>query len=72
MMRLPLFQFRSPRTIAESVRILDGEGSNAMVLAGGTDLLPKMKRRQQAPGTLVSLRNVAGLHAIQFSGSGLR
>ena len=27
MMRLPLFEFRSPRTIAEAARILDGEGS---------------------------------------------
>ena len=49
MMRLPLFEFRSPRTIAEAARILDGEGKNAMALAGGTDLLPNMKRRQQVP-----------------------
>ena len=39
MMRLPLFELRSPRTIAESARILDGEGRNAMALAGGTDLV---------------------------------
>jgi 4-hydroxybenzoyl-CoA reductase subunit beta len=72
MMRLPLFQFRAPRTIAEAAHILDAEGGNAMVLAGGTDLLPKMKRRQQVPGVLVSLRNVAGLHEIQFGESGCR
>jgi len=72
MMRLPLFEFHAPRTIAESARILDGEGKNAMVVAGGTDLLPKMKRRQQVPGTLVSLRNVAGLHRIQFGDAGFR
>jgi 4-hydroxybenzoyl-CoA reductase subunit beta len=72
MMRLPLFEFHSPRTIAESARILHGAGTNAMLLAGGTDLLPKMKRRQQTPATLVSLRNVAGLREIQFGDSGAR
>jgi len=39
MMRLPLFEFRAPRTLEEAARILDGERANAMPLAGGTDLL---------------------------------
>jgi hypothetical protein len=34
MMRLPLFEFRTPRTLEEAARILDGEGTNAMPLAG--------------------------------------
>lgn len=66
MMRLPLFEFRAPRTLDEAARILDGEGSRAMLLAGGTDLLPNMKRRQQVPRTLVSLRNVEGVSGAQL------
>jgi len=58
MMRLPLFEFRAPRTLEEAARILDGEKTNAMPLAGGTDLLPNMKRRQQVPRTLMSLRHI--------------
>jgi len=61
MMRLPWFEYRAPRSVAEAARILEGEGPRAMLLAGGTDLLPNMKRRQQAPATLVGLRNVAEL-----------
>jgi len=61
MMRLPLFEFRAPRTVEEAARILDGEGPSSMVLAGGTDLVPNMKRRQQVPRTLISLRHVEGL-----------
>jgi 4-hydroxybenzoyl-CoA reductase subunit beta len=61
MMRLPLFQYRAPRSLSEASRILEGEGAGAMLLAGGTDLLPNMKRRQQVPGTLVALRHVKGL-----------
>jgi 4-hydroxybenzoyl-CoA reductase subunit beta len=72
MMRLPLFEFRSPRTIAEAARILDGEGKNVMALAGGTDLLPNMKRRQQVPRTLMSLRNVEGLREVHLDDSGLK
>ena len=35
-----------------------------MPLAGGTDLLPNMKRRQQVPRTLLSLRGIDGLHQV--------
>jgi len=72
MMRLPLFAFRAPTTLDEAARILHGEGPSAMPLAGGTDLLPNMKRRQQVPRTLLSLRNIEALHAIRFSASGAR
>ncbi len=70
MMRLPWFRYHAPRTVADAARILAGEGPDAMAIAGGTDLLPNMKRRQQVPSTLVSLRHVDGLRAVA-NGSGL-
>jgi len=72
MMRLPLFEFRSPRTLEEAGRILDGEGTRAMPLAGGTDLLPNMKRRQQVPRTLMSLRSIEDLTRVRLEHSGSR
>jgi 4-hydroxybenzoyl-CoA reductase subunit beta len=72
MMRLPLFEFRAPQSIAEAARILDGEGPTAMPLAGGTDLLPNMKRRQQVPKTLMSLRRIPDLHQTELGDSGSR
>jgi len=72
MMRLPLFDFRAPRTLEEATRILDGERTSAMPLAGGTDLLPNMKRRQQVPRTLMSLRHIESLNRIEWNGSGSR
>ncbi len=72
MMRLPLFEFRAPRTLEEAARILDGQGPSTMPLAGGTDLLPNMKRRQQVPRTLMSLRSVEGLSQVQISHSASR
>jgi 4-hydroxybenzoyl-CoA reductase subunit beta len=72
MMRLPIFEFRAPRSLEEAARILDGEGTNAMPLAGGTDLLPNMKRRQQVPRTLMSLRHIDALTHIQLDQSAAR
>lgn len=72
MMRLPLFEYRAPRTLDEAARILDGEGAQAMPLAGGTDLLPNMKRRQQVPRTLMSLRSIEDLHRVRMDHSASR
>ena len=72
MLRLPWFEHRAPRSVAEAAKILAGEGPRAMLLAGGTDLLPNMKRRHQAPQVLVSLRNVSELRKLNGTfGAGL-
>jgi 4-hydroxybenzoyl-CoA reductase subunit beta len=43
-----------------------------MLIAGGTDLVPNMKRRHQSPKTLVSLRRVKELHKLNGTlGAGL-
>jgi 4-hydroxybenzoyl-CoA reductase subunit beta len=39
----------------------------AMLVAGGTDLLPNMKRRQQVPPTLIGLRRIAELRTVESS-----
>jgi len=65
MMRLPRFRFVSPRSVAEAADILaSARDGDAMIVAGGTDLIPNMKRRQQAPATLVGLRRIPELRAI--------
>jgi 4-hydroxybenzoyl-CoA reductase subunit beta len=61
MMRLPWFDYRAPRSVAEASKILAGEGPAAMLIAGGTDLVPNMKRRHQTPKVLVSLRGISSL-----------
>jgi 4-hydroxybenzoyl-CoA reductase subunit beta len=69
MMRLPWFGFRTPATIGEAAKILAAEGPQAMLIAGGTDLLPNMKRRHQTPSTLVSLARIEALKKVA-NGSG--
>ena len=69
MMRLPRFTYRGPRSIREAVDIL-ATSSDALVVAGGTDVLPNMKRRQQTPSVLVGLRGIAELKDV-VNGDGL-
>lgn len=64
-MRLPAFRYVAPETVREAAAILAGEGPAARVLAGGTDLLPNMKRRQQQPRTVVGLRRITALRGIE-------
>jgi len=73
MMRLPKFDYRVPRTIAEAVKIIAGAGPEGQFVAGGTDLYPNMKRRQQTPRTVISVMRVPELNQITGDGkSGVR
>jgi 4-hydroxybenzoyl-CoA reductase subunit beta len=73
MMRLPKFDYRVPRTIAEAVKIIGDVGPSAQFVAGGTDLYPNMKRRQQMPRTVISVMRVPELNQITGDGqSGIR
>ncbi len=73
MMRLPPFEYRGPRTLDEALRVLAGEGPEAIAVAGGTDLFPNMKRRQQTPRVVVGLRGVRALAEKRGTpGTGLR
>ena len=47
MLRAPAFRYLAPTSVAEATTMLHAEGSAAKVLAGGTDLIPNMKRQQQ-------------------------
>lgn len=70
MMRLPSFRYLAPRSVAEAVLMLSSEGPGAAVVAGGTDLYPNMKRRNQVPKTLVSLRRVADVRGTRRGDDG--
>ena len=70
MMRLPRFRYTAPATLMEATRVLAGEGPEAMVVAGGTDLYPNMKRRHQMPKSVVALRRLERLRGIRGSARG--
>jgi 4-hydroxybenzoyl-CoA reductase subunit beta len=83
MLRLPRFRLIEPTTWTEAATLLREHGAAhsdvaggtpnvpVMLVAGGTDLFPNMKRRQFTPRVLVSLGRVKGARDIR-NGSGLR
>jgi 4-hydroxybenzoyl-CoA reductase subunit beta len=69
MMRLPKFEHRTPRTIAEAVKIIADAGPEGQFVAGGTDLYPNMKRRQQTPRTVISVMRLPELNQVTGDGA---
>src|SRR5690349_5127569 len=68
MMRLPKFVYRTPRTIVEAVKMVVDVGPDAQFVAGGTDLYPNMKRRQQMPKTVISVMHLPELNQVRGEG----
>jgi len=65
MLRLPRFDLRRPRTVAEAVTALAEAGPAGMIVAGGTDLLPNMKHELFTPEVLVSLDGIEELRGVR-------
>ncbi len=71
-MYLPDFNYYCPHSVQEACAILADLGAGAKVLAGGTDLLIKMKHELVVPKALVSLKNIRSLADIGYvEGKGL-
>jgi 4-hydroxybenzoyl-CoA reductase subunit beta len=67
MMRLPEFSYLSPVSVGDAVKLMADHGPAAMLVAGGTDLYPNMKRRQFEPSVLVGLRGIRELRGVRGS-----
>ncbi len=65
MMRLPPFTYLSPVSVGDAVKLMGDHGAAAMLVAGGTDLYPNMKRRQFEPRVLVGLRGIKDLTGVR-------
>jgi len=65
MLRLPRFDLLRPKTVSEAVTALAEAGPAAMIVAGGTDLLPNMKHELFTPDVLVSLDGIAELRGVR-------
>jgi 4-hydroxybenzoyl-CoA reductase subunit beta len=69
MMRLPKFSYLVPREISDAVKMMGDAGHEGQYVAGGTDLYPNMKRRQQTPRAVISVTRLKELN--QITGDGL-
>ena len=68
MLRLPPFRYLRAGSAAEAAQALADHGGRAMILAGGTDLLPNLKRRQFDAEVLVAIGHLAELREASANG----
>jgi xanthine dehydrogenase YagS FAD-binding subunit len=62
------FQWQDARTVQDAVAGLDGQ---AMVKAGGIDVMDRLKEGLDAPAKLVNIRTIPGLDQVREDASGL-
>ena len=65
-MYLQDLEYYVPDNIQEASSLLAELGPNAKLLAGGTDVLPSLKRERINPQALISLKNLGTLKDIQY------
>jgi len=70
MLRLPPFAYHEPTTLAQALKLKAEAGEAGMFIAGGTDLLPNMKRRHQEPEVVISLGRIKKLYGVRGKGKG--
>jgi 4-hydroxybenzoyl-CoA reductase subunit beta len=70
-LRLPAFRYLAPRSLDEAASLLAEQGGRAVLVAGGTDLFPNMKRRQQEPEVVIGLRAITSLQGIERTDAAL-
>jgi carbon-monoxide dehydrogenase medium subunit len=64
---MPKLDYLAPKTIGEALSLLFQHKGRAKVIAGGTDVIPKLKRREtKAPEYIIDLKGIAGLDDIKY------
>jgi CO/xanthine dehydrogenase FAD-binding subunit len=66
------FEYHAPTSIDEALRLLGKYGGEAHILAGGTDLVPKMKQRLLEPRHIINLKKIPELAGIKETPEGIR
>ncbi len=65
-MLLPKFDYFAPKTMEEACSLLSQYKESAQVVAGGTDLLIRMKQRVANPQHLVNIKSIPDLDYIDY------
>ncbi len=55
------FAYKRPTTVAEAVSLLDAHGSDARLLAGGTDLVIGLRSGAEKPTVVIDVKRIADL-----------
>ena len=70
MLRLPPHETSFPTSIRDAVAQRVSAGASGAYVAGGTDLYPNMKRRQQEPKRVIDVRRIPELSRLEVAADG--
>ncbi len=62
------YEYKKPKSLDEVFRLMETYGSDAKLIAGGTDLMVAMRRAHKSPAVLISLRAIDELRYILKDG----
>ncbi len=65
-MSLPAFELVHPMNAEEAVAVLAAHGPDALIVAGGTDLVPNLRAGLFSPRVLVDIKSIRDLSYIKF------
>jgi aerobic carbon-monoxide dehydrogenase medium subunit len=65
-------RYEAPNTIKSAVTLLSKEKGLAYLLAGGTDLLVKMKSGTVEPDLVVDIKRISGMYEIKKTATGIK
>lgn len=69
-MTMPACRVVRPQTIEEAVGLLAEHGPPAMIIAGGTDVVPNLQMKLFSPRVLVDIKPIRALHGITMVAGG--
>jgi carbon-monoxide dehydrogenase medium subunit len=72
LLKLQKFEYFEAKSVREGCLLLSKYGRDAKLIAGGTDLLISMKKREISPKYLINIKNIPELNCIEYGGRGLR
>jgi carbon-monoxide dehydrogenase medium subunit len=64
------FEYHNPGSISAACKLLKKYKGKAYLLAGGTDLIPKMYHRQLAADHVINIKSIPGLKSISYNKKG--
>lgn len=70
-MSLPRFDYFEPKTIDEACSLLSNLKDEAKVIAGGTDLLVSMRKREISPKYIINIKKIPKLNYVRYNKEGL-
>lgn len=64
-------KYFEPASVSECISLLKEYGKNAKLLAGGTDIIPRLKSKALKPEAMINIAKLPGLDVIKVTADGL-